>query len=702
MASDTAPAAAGTPNNTPEAPAHPTPAAGPGQATEQPQPGGFLAGLLAPVEPARTSADYHTETTPETAVSDATSADYHDTNNDSDTKAGNKQDSGKNSQQNGIIRAWMIAGAERWKKGGDARLVRAQMQKAKAAAQQTKETRTVTVNRSEGNVSAGSKGGGFGKSGGSSGNGAGKSLNSKSRTSNNGPGNTPKNTSPHGPGPGRTHSSKNNPGSGHGDGAGHRGGGGGNGGRGASGDRGSNRHAKDPQPKTPKTPAPARDAKTPSPGKGPKEPKAPKSPKPTKADASGASPRGSHTPKQGGDGKAGAHGPAGAPGGASNGSKASKHDRSPAPTPAPKSGDKPSTSGTDDRTAPSPRQHISLTKPNRKQKKPTPASPDDASKDSPKTTKPDATEKPESKKASSDAKPRTPDAPASRAGGKRLDVRESREAGYRDGVRYGTVTAHMSAYRDGWNDGRTDTRQAAAQEKKRLDTARGERKKQPERPPAKPIPPKPTQPPTTPAPAATADKPRIDLTKHKPDERNPMTTPLEPPTPGAGEQPQPLTVRGVDADAVYVDRNTEFPTGAGHTPSHRMTRGEVRNLAGLQQKLSTKAETTRAAAERTRALHAAAVEQSKAITRALEQSRGVKNGDRVLANLARLQESSKAQENEALENVKRAAKAAEAAPVVASNVEVRYGGIYQAVVDSPEKIPAELAYYQDLGVTPSV
>ncbi|KPC87594.1 hypothetical protein ADL27_42645, partial [Streptomyces sp. NRRL F-6602] len=128
----------------------------------------------------------------------------------------------------------------------------------------------------------------------------------------------------------------------------------------------------------------------------------------------------------------------------------------------------------------------------------------------------------------------------------------------------------------------------------------------------------------------------------------------------------------------------EFPTVAGHTPSHRMTRGEVRNLASLQQKLSIKAETTRAAAERTRALHAAAVEQSKAITRALEQSKGVKNGDRVLANLTRLQESSKAQETEALENVKRAAKAAEAAPVVASNVETRYGGIYQAVVDSPE------------------
>ncbi|MFD6149474.1 hypothetical protein [Streptomyces sp. NPDC060243] len=669
MASDTAPAAAGTPNNTPEAPAHPTPAAGPGQATEQPQQTGFLAGLLAPVEPARTSADYHTEPTPETAVSDATSADYHDTNTDTGTKTGNKQDSGKNSQQNGIIRAWMLAGAERWKKGGDARLVRAQMQKVKAAAQQTKETRTVTVNRSEGNaspVSAGSKGGGSGKSGGSSGNGAGKSLNSKSRTSNNGPGNSPKNNSAQGHD--RSHGSKNDPGSGpgRGQGGGHRGGGGGNGGRGAGGDRSSNRHAKDQQAKTPKAPkglTPAGHSRTPAPGKGPTEPKAPKGPKHAKADTSGASPRGNHTPKQSGDGKASARGPADAPGGTS-GSKTSKRDQAPGSERAPKGNDnKAPTRSTDDRTEPPPRRRISLTKNNRNQKQAAPAS-NDASKNSPKTTKPDATEKPESKKASSDAKPRTPDAPASPAGGKRLDVRESREAGYRDGVRYGTVTAHMGAYRDGWNDGRTDTKQAAAQEKKRLDTARDQRKKQNKHP----IPPKPTDPPAA----------HTDLMKPAPQEAS-VNTP--PPT------PSPL----VTATTVNINR----PDG-----SHiNLSRGEVRNLASFQRRLAAKADAMTRVADRARALHQAAVEQTRVVTRLLEQSKGVKSGAKVAAALTRLQEQAKAQETAALDAVKRATRAAEATRTLAANTSARYDGIYRAVVDSPETLPAELSYYRDMGVT---
>src|SRR4051794_11702527 len=109
MASDTAPAAVPFPGD----PSRDT--------ADTSAPGGF-AGLFAPVAPARTE-PLHFDLNPghddtaDTELANASSADFGDSTDDS-SKTSDGKDSGK---EQGIVRAWLLAGAERWRKGADTR-----------------------------------------------------------------------------------------------------------------------------------------------------------------------------------------------------------------------------------------------------------------------------------------------------------------------------------------------------------------------------------------------------------------------------------------------------------------------------------------------------------------------------------------------------------------------------------------------------
>ncbi|KPC96589.1 hypothetical protein ADL27_02805, partial [Streptomyces sp. NRRL F-6602] len=92
-------------------------------------------------------------------------------------------------------------------------------------------------------------------------------------------------------------------------------------------------------------------------------------------------------------------------------------------------------------------------------------------------------------------------------------------------------------------------------------------------------------------------------------------------------------------------------------------------------------------------------EQTKQVNELLEQARAVQGGDKVVAALTKLAEAAQVQETKAADIHRRAARSADACQAVHANAETRYGGIYQAVIDSPETSPAELAFYRDMETT---
>ncbi|MFD5355613.1 hypothetical protein ACFWUV_26705, partial [Streptomyces sp. NPDC058657] len=151
MAADTAPAAVPDPTTPPQA-AAPT----------GPAPQGWLASVLAPVAPARPLTDpaspHAADTAPETghtAVPGASSASFHG----DDQTATEGKTATATRQERSVLRAWLLAGAQRWAKGGGTANKRLDTQKAKAQARQVKTTRTETVNRSVGGPAAGNSGG---------------------------------------------------------------------------------------------------------------------------------------------------------------------------------------------------------------------------------------------------------------------------------------------------------------------------------------------------------------------------------------------------------------------------------------------------------------------------------------------------------------------------------------------------------------
>ena len=521
MASDTAPAAVPGPNVPPPSTAPATPAT---SGTQQPTDG--LAGLLAPVQPTRTAfaltPDHATSTAQgEQAVTDANSAGYT-TENPADDKPGNSTKTATGRQERSVIRAWMLAGAERWKKGADARNKRLDIKKARAQARQVKET--ITVNRAE------KTGGGSSNSSGS--NSGGKSLANKTNKQSSGAGpknNTPKNT------PRRSNSSGDSGGSGSRTQSGS-----------GTGRDYTSRTDKTAGPKTSNGAKPAKD----SPGKTPSSGTSGHKPATDKTKSSGAKDSAK------GGGKAGAQGPAGKPGKDAPSNKASDT--------------KPSKVDLDRKTPKNKRDHGQKNTPATDTAKKASGPDHDTrakdAKDQDSKRGKDSAKDLETPKASKDAKPNPAHTPANTPR-PRFDTRTSREAGYRDGTRVGKVVAHTHAYRDGYRDGRTDTAQAAAEDKQRLDKAHADRKTL-----------------------------RTQHEKDRPVTQPPSSADYQktiPPKPDHKPGPQPVPVADIDATHVHLGNGAARPS---------ISRGEVRTLRRFQQRLADKNDRMTAVAEATRTL----------------------------------------------------------------------------------------------------
>jgi hypothetical protein len=667
MASHTAPAAI------PDPPNHP-----PDTPATTGTPGRPFGSLLAAVDPARRSDDeahdggfnlHPTGASDDTLVlpnsgADSPSSDaFHNDSTDPDNP-------GKNSskQETGVVRAWLLAGAERWRKGADARNKALDIRKAKAQALQIK--RAETVNRSEKIV------GGNTASGTNTQAKSDKSTGSSTKSNNAGSG--AKGSTGGGRGTGAsgngTSGGAGRSGSGAGGGRGSSGSGGSHGGGTGSGGSGKG-HGKTDHAKTPGS---AGGGKTPGGGKD------------------GSSGR------QGGTGKAGKDNTSTSTGnGSSGGGSGGGAGRGGGKDTSPKT-----TTTCGDGTG------IDMVK-GKKPKDPT-AKDTSARKDAPKTAPgspapaktppgggsgggsgggagtgktPAAGDKPADPKKNPDTKggAKTPDKPATPADLKktpektpktptrtpppRVDTQPAREAGYRDGTRIGRAEAKAHAYVDGVRDGRTDIKDAAALEKDRQDKARADRKPTPApSPAAKPVPPKPTHPPKPTTPPAAKD--------------DPMT------------KPAPATPIKVTSTS---PTHLELGAGADRTT---IPRGEVRNLAGHQKRLADRHGNLTRIAERGKTYEAHAADQTKQITRLLEQAKSAKTkgGEKLIAELAKLAEASKLQEDAAREVHKRAVRGADACQAVSANAGTRYGDIYKAAADSADG-PAEFNYYRDLGFT---
>ncbi|MFB7398269.1 hypothetical protein [Streptomyces sp. NPDC056191] len=245
-----------------------------------------------------------------------------------------------------------------------------------------------------------------------------------------------------------------------------------------------------------------------------------------------------------------------------------------------------------------------------------------------------------------------------------LFTRSSRETGYRDGTRVARAAAKGRAYGHGVQDGWHAVMSTADQEKAVLDQARYTRatRKDPVMPPSPAVPPRPTH-----APAATT----------------PAPTPTSPATPTDARSP--IQVTGIDKTHIHL--------GDGATRDS-VTRGEIRSFKGFERRLEARRNDIGRVAEDTQHLAQHAIEQAKQITQLQEQAKAVKGGDKVLATLTRLQETVNIQVQRAEDLHRRAVRSNDLAGSVLANVAMRYGGIYQAVVDSPETAPAEHTFYK--------
>jgi hypothetical protein len=586
---------------------------------------GVLSSMFIPVQPARPAAFSLDPQAPATDIPGtgtdasavgASSSSYHQ----DDAAPDNGKSSAGAREQKSVVRAWMLAAATRWAKGGGTQNKRLDLAKAKAQANQVKESRTVNIKRADTPTAPAPKNSPAPSPG------SGKSLNKGNA---NGPVKDPKNTN----------RAPNTPA-----GRGNTGAGSGGGNRGTGRDHGPGGRAggaDGPAVKQPtKTDQPSR---TPKPAK----PEAPTRPKAPKQEAPGTktptTPGKADSPKPSGNTgpsgvQKGSQGPAGSTG------KPGK-DTTPPKAPGPvAAGPSASSSGKTPETKAGPTGKVILDKvrpkrPDRADKGPS-GGPDAAKS----TSDDDKT----SKTSSADTKPKTDNAaktpdPAATPG-KPFTTRESREAGYRDGTRAARTVAHAKAYKDGVKDGYHDTTDAALREKARLDAAHAARK--------------------------TAR-----------DKEPPVTTA----TSTDYHQPQPIPVQQVTSSHVILG------PGAG---KDSLTRGEVRCLKDFERRLNDRADAMTHVADATKNIKAHAEQQAKQATQLLEQAKGVKGGEKLIASLTKTADAATAQAALADEIHKQALRAAENCRTVLANAQTRYGGIYQAVVDSDTTSPAEMAFYK--------
>ncbi|MCX4581369.1 hypothetical protein OHB41_51415 [Streptomyces sp. NBC_01571] len=247
------------------------------------------------------------------------------------------------------------------------------------------------------------------------------------------------------------------------------------------------------------------------------------------------------------------------------------------------------------------------------------------------------------------------DASASAAAEGRPRTQDAREAGFRDGHRAARGVAQVRAYVDGTRDGYADGTEQAAKDKARLDEAHQDRKEQ------------------------RADAQQRPAPTSRDGEQQPVSDTTV-------DTAAPLAVKGIDKDRVYLG------DGAAR---ESMTRGEVRSLKTFERRLKARSTQMAKAADVLKALVAYEKEQARQALALAEKARSVKGGEKLMPKLQRLAEAAQQEAAAAEEAHKRAVRAAESVKVLLANVEKRDGLIYKAVLDSPETMPAEMAFYQE-------
>lgn len=600
MATATIPAAVPEPNDPP------------GTTPSSPS-SGLFSSMIAPVEPARPAFDLSpsadTTNAAEAPSAGASSAAYHSDDNEAESKS----NSDARIQQKSIWKAWLLAGATRWAKGGGTENKRLDVAKAKATAQRTKEDRKISINRSEGfsgkpgmNVGPGNNSGV--NKGNSSGSGKGPLKNLGSEHS-------------------KGHQNSN--GNAHQGYSGSSGGNGGPGaggaGRGSSGEGSGGGHGAGTgrTPKNDRTDA-GHDQK----------PKA----DPTKDNGQGAAT----------GGKSGAPGPAGSAGknGSTKetGSATGKTDR-----------------GADPRTGSG--------------KAGAGASTADGKQASGKV---DFGEDPKGEPGKSDQTNGGPGKSGSGQPNNRTPLQKSRETGHGDGGTVRNVIDHVKAYADGARDGYHDKKDKNAKEHARLDKAHDKYK-------AKTADPKKAgkgEAGKTPAPLqAKVGGQTVTIT----DDDGPMEDPFM-------SKPTPIQAQGIDAKKITLGDSFL---------KESVSRGELRTFKQYEMRLEGRIDGLAKVVDATKALIQQAVDQADECQQVAEQAKGVKGGEKLVAELNKLADAAKAQAEEAREVHKRAQRAHDFGKSVLSNIQTRYAPLYQAVVDSDEVKPAELKFYGDRGVYPT-
>ncbi|MDX5526060.1 hypothetical protein PV677_35930 [Streptomyces sp. DE06-01C] len=372
-------------------------------------------------------------------------------------------------------------------------------------------------------------------------------------------------------------------------------------------------------------------------------------------------------------------------------------ERKPAPTPP-----APKTPGPEATAAPGPIRKANDTKPDRKptpEPKPTPrAEPDGV---------PGAPARPEPARKKDDQPRKGP-----------YTARPARENGFTAGAQQAAVEADKAAWRDGYEDGQKAIRDKAARDKAQMDAARDRAKETPPvppkppapsaEPPAKPTvppdkpatpttpaPPKPSGPPAQPsdAPAAESSQQNTRATRDRPQGAPRMAAKPAAPT-QPSKPPAPAPVMG--AVPLGAEMSTVQPGVVVLSNGRALTGGEVRTLRALTRFLQGKELETQQIADQCKQAEAVSARRVNEIQTLIEACKDpkIKAGNNLIASLQKLHEATTVQAKEA-ENLNRnAARGIEALRTLNQNAEVRHGGVYKAVVDSDENVPAERAFYQ--------
>jgi hypothetical protein len=149
---------------------------------------------------------------------------------------------------------------------------------------------------------------------------------------------------------------------------------------------------------------------------------------------------------------------------------------------------------------------------------------------------------------------------------------------------------------------------------------------------------------------------------------------------------QPVQVKGANAWGVQLG------DGAAR---NSLSRGEVRTMKQLERYLEASVTQMQQAAEQAKVIRDKAVEEATEAKNLAEKTRSVKGGERLLPKLNRLAEQADNRAKKAEGIHKGTLRAAERSKALLVNLKQRDGLIYEAVVNSPETEPAEMAFYQD-------